>query len=63
MYNKKLIIVDESYTSCTSGKCGNIKRTNLEVYSCDDCGLVIDRDATGSRNIFIKNSRLRCPQV
>ena len=63
MYNKKLIIVDESYTSCTCGRCGNIKRTNLEVYSCDDCGLVIDRDATGSRNIFIKNSRLRCPQV
>jgi IS605 OrfB family transposase len=63
MYNKKLIIVDESYTSCTCGRCGNIKRTKLEVYSCDECGLVIDRDATGSRNIFIKNSRLRCPQV
>ena len=61
MYNKKLIIVDESYTSCTCGRCGNIKRTKLEVYSCDECGLVIDRDATGSRNIFIKNSRLRCP--
>ena len=40
--------------------CGNI---NLEVYSCDDCGLVIDRDATGSRNIFIKNSRLLCTKV
>jgi putative transposase len=61
MYNKKLIIVDESYTSCTCGRCGNIKRTKLEVYSCDECGLVIDRDATGSRNIFIKNTRLRCP--
>ena len=61
MYNKKLIIVDESYTSCTCGRCGNIKRTKLEVYSCDECGLMIDRDATGSRNIFIKNSRLRCP--
>ena len=31
------------------------------IYSCDECGLVIDRDATGSRNIFIKNTRLRCP--
>ena len=61
MCNKKLIIVDESYTSCTCGRCGNIKRTKLEVYSCDECGLVIDRDATGSRNIFIKNTRLRCP--
>ena len=61
MYNKKLIIVDESFTSCTCGRCGNIKRTKLEVYSCDECGLVIDRDATGSRNIFIKNTRLRCP--
>jgi DNA polymerase delta subunit 1 len=36
---------------------------DIEVYSCDECGLVIDRDATGSRNIFIKNTRLRCPQV
>jgi len=61
MYNKKLIIVDESYTSCTCGRCGNIKRTKLEIYSCNECGLVIDRDATGSRNIFIKNTRLRCP--
>ena len=63
MYNKKLIIVDESYTSCTCGRCGNRKRTKLEVYSCNKCGLIIDRDVTGSRNIFIKNSRLRCPQV
>ena len=61
MYNKKLIIVDESYTSCTCGRCGNRKRTKLEIYSCNKCGLIIDRDVTGSRNIFIKNSRLRCP--
>ena len=39
----------------------DVETSKLEVYSCDECGLVIDRDATGSRNIFIKNSRLRCP--
>ena len=39
MYNKKLIIFVESYTSCT---CGRYANTKLEVYSCDDCGLVIE---------------------
>ena len=60
MYNKKLIIVDESYTSCTCGRCGKINDTKgAEIFHCTSCGLVVDRDATGSRNIFIKNSRLR----
>ena len=59
-YNKKLIIVDESFTSCTCGVCGVINRTNgREVYNCKVCGLVIDRDVTGSRNILIKNITLR----
>jgi len=59
LYNKKLIIVDESYTSCTCGVCGLINDTKgKEIFSCNGCGLVIDRDATGARNIFIKNSTL-----
>ena len=64
MYNKNLIIVDESYTSCTCGRCGKINDTKgLEIFHCTYCGLVVDRDATGSRNIFIKNTSLRCPQI
>ncbi len=56
-HGKKLYIVDESYTSCTCTSCGNIKR-NLkgdEVYRCNACGLEVDRDVNGSRNILIKN--------
>ena len=59
IYNKKLIIVDESYTSQTCGDCGcrNHMKGN-EVYSCKDCDLVIDRDVNGARNILLKNLRL-----
>ena len=59
VYGKKLIIVDESYTSCTCGVCGTINNTKgKELFSCISCGLKIDRDVTGSRNILIKNSKL-----
>jgi len=44
MYNKKLIIVYESYTYCKCDRCWNIKEQKLEIYNCDECGLVIDRD-------------------
>ena len=59
-YGKKLLIVDESYTSCTCGVCGEInKMGGAEVYLCQSCGLEIDRDVIASRNILIKNSTLR----
>ena len=59
-YGKKLLIVDESYTSCTCGVCGEInKMGGKEIYLCQSCGLEIDRDVTGARNILIKNSTLR----
>jgi len=59
-YGKKLIIVDESFTSCTCGRCGTINDTKgKELFECSACGLRIDRDVTGSRNIFIKNITLR----
>ena len=56
----KLLIVDESYTSCTSGARGKInKMRGNETYLCQSCGLEINRDAIASRNILIKNSTLR----
>jgi len=57
IYNKKLIIVDESYTSCTCGVCGNINKNlkTKEVFSCSECNIKIDRDVSGARNILIKN--------
>jgi IS605 OrfB family transposase len=59
-YNKKLIIVDESYTSCTCGSCFKINQVKgNETYNCKFCKLEIDRDVQGSRNILIKNITLR----
>lgn len=64
MYGKKLIIVDESYTSRTCGTCGFLNNMKgKEQYKCTRCGLKIDRDVLGSRNILIKNIRLRCPGI
>lgn len=56
--NKKLIICTEEYTSKTCTSCGTIK-DNLggnENFNCDNCGLHIDRDINGARNILIKNT-------
>jgi IS605 OrfB family transposase len=55
-YNKKLIIVDESYTSCTCGRCGHINNVRgNEVFHCVMCEIEMDRDASGSRNILLKH--------
>lgn len=46
--------IDESYTtqSCTS--CGTLKHVGgSKVYSCDGCGLRIDRDHGSARSIFM----------
>jgi len=53
----RLCIVDESYTSKTCGRCGNLnaKLGSSKVFNCPYCGLVIDRDVNGARNILIKN--------
>ena len=59
VYNRKLIIVDESYTSKTCGCCGVLNDVgSSEVYTCSSCGSVFDRDVNGSRNILIKNIHL-----
>lgn len=59
-YGKRLIIVDESYTSCTCGRCFEINKVGSnEVYNCSYCDLEIDRDVSGARNIMIKNLSLR----
>lgn len=52
----RLILCTEEYTSKTCGRCGVIK-TDLrreETYECGECGLQIDRDINGARNILIK---------
>jgi IS605 OrfB family transposase len=49
-------IMDESYTSKTCSKCGNIKQDlgSDEVYECKKCKMTIDRDINAARNILIK---------
>jgi len=61
IYNKKLFLVDESYTSKTCGNCGILNDVGSnELFTCSTCNTGIDRDVNGARNIFIKNVRLRC---
>ena len=60
IHNKKLCIVDESYTSKTCGGCGVLNNVgSSEKYTCKKCGFDCDRDVIGSRNIMIKNLTLR----
>jgi putative transposase len=53
----QLYVVDESYTSKTCTNCGSL-HSNLggsKEYRCVNCGISLDRDVNGARNIFIKN--------
>lgn len=54
--NTNLIIVTEEYTSKTCGKCGTLKENlgSNKVFECSICGLKIDRDINGARNILLK---------
>ena len=50
-------VVTEEYTSKTCGFCGWIheKLGGNKVFSCQKCGITIDRDFNGARNIMLKN--------
>ena len=55
--NSNVYIVGEEYTSKTCTNCMSM-HPNLggnKTYKCNSCGLNIDRDLSGSRNIFLKN--------
>lgn len=48
-------ICTEEYTSCTCTGCGKVKRIGgVRVYNCESCGLTVDRDVNGARNILLK---------
>ena len=52
---KTLLFVNEAYTSKTCGCCGELNDVgSSEVYTCGKCGYVVDRDANGARNIFLR---------
>ena len=56
-YGCSLEIVDESYTSKTCGRCGELNDSlnGQRIFNCSKCSLVIDRDVNGARNIYLKN--------
>lgn len=54
-YNKKFILVNESYTTKTCGICGEINNVKCSrIINCIHCKQCIDRDMNGARNILIK---------
>ena len=55
-YSCNIIEVNESYTSKTCTNCGKMQSIGSKrTMKCSHCGLVLDRDLNGARNIFIKN--------
>ena len=55
---KRILFPSEEYTSKTCTRCGVIKNNlgSAKIFKCCSCGLVIDRDVNGSRNILLKTS-------
>jgi putative transposase len=53
----KVAIVDEAWTSKTCSACGKIDHSlaGRKLYACDHCGMKMDRDINGAKNIFLKN--------
>ncbi len=57
-YGCEIKVVTEEYTSKCCSKCGILSEEyNNRVKNCKFCGLKIDRDINGSRNILIKNNK------
>ena len=53
--NKKLKIINESYTSKTCSTCGHVKKeeNKTKIYECLNCKSIMDRDYNGAKNIFL----------
>jgi transposase len=54
--NTKILVKPEYYTSKTCTQCGHIDHNlgNADIYNCIPCGLEIERDYNGARNIMLR---------
>ena len=57
-----MVVNTEEFTSKTCGRCGFVNEVGgKDIFQCKDCGLVVDRDVNGARNIYIKTiSKILC---
>jgi len=56
LYGKKIVYIDESYTTKTCSKCGHIQDVELSdrIYKCPVCAIEMDRDLNSAWNILKK---------
>jgi putative transposase len=59
--NVHIHVIGEEYSTQACGNCQNLDKNvgGKEIYKCRHCGIKLDRDLNGSRNIFIMNSSMR----
>lgn len=59
----QVMLVNEAYTSKTCGACGHIHDAlgGSKVFRCPQCGLTVDRDVNGARNIILRTLAQYCP--
>ena len=52
----QVIVCDEAYTSKTCGQCGKLheKLGGNKTFHCPHCGVTMDRDVNGARNILLR---------
>ena len=52
----RVIIVNEAFTTKTCGKCGEINQNigGKKIFKCNKCGICVDRDINGARNILLR---------
>ena len=53
---KKMLEVKEYYTSQTCSQCGKLKKDlgSSEIYNCNSCGMVCDRDLNSALGILLR---------
>ena len=58
-FGSTLVLVGEAYTSKTCGGCGQLNQTlkSSKVFHCPTCGLQLDRDLNGARNVLLRALR------